>query len=354
MGGASALLLAWFGASSASADDVAPTALEEIIVTATRSNQSLSKVPLSVAAYTQERIDRQGVKSVADIARLTPGLVFTQGSTVSTHGRSRISIRGISSTTGAATTGVYLDESPIQVRNAGFTSSNVYPETFDLERIEVLRGPQGTLFGAGSQGGTVRFITPQPSLTRYQVYARSEASMIQGGDPGAELGVAVGGPIVADELGFRASVFYRHTGGYMDRVDPFTGNIVDRNSNRDSALVARVALTWAPTEALKITPSVYAQDLNANNGAPFGVSLSAPSERKFKSANLLSSPSRDRLILPAVNIDYRAPGFTLVSNSSFFQRDVDNFPDCSQWQHNISIGNPFVKSVKDFSRGIYE
>lgn len=178
--------------------------------------------------------------------------------------------------------------------------------------------------------------------------------MIQGGDPGAELGVAVGGPIVADELGFRASVFYRHTGGYMDRVDPFTGNIVDRNSNRDSALVARVALTWAPTDRLKITPSVYAQDLEANNGAPFWVSLSDPSERKFKSANLLSSPSRDRLVLPALNIEYDAGAITLVSNSSFFQRDVNNYPDYSQWQHNISIGNPFVKSAKDYSRGIYE
>ncbi|ODT88337.1 MAG: hypothetical protein ABS78_06860 [Phenylobacterium sp. SCN 70-31] len=354
LSGASALLVAWFGASGAYADEAEPTSVDEVIVTATRSNVSLSKVPLSVAAYTQERIDRQGVKSVADIARLTPGLVFTQGSTVSTHGRSRISIRGISSTTGAATTGVYLDESPIQVRNAGFTSTNVYPETFDLERIEVLRGPQGTLFGAGSQGGTVRFITPQPSLTRFQVYARSEASVIQGGDPGAELGVAVGGPIVTDQLGFRASVFYRHTGGYMDRVDPFTGNIVDRNSNRDSALVVRVGVIWAPTENLKITSSVYAQDLEANNGAPFWVSLSEPSEQKFKSANLLSSPSRDRLILPAVNIEYDLGGATLISNTSFFQRDVDNFPDYSQWQHNISIGNPYVKSPQDYSRGIYE
>ena len=159
-------------------------------MTATRSNVSLSKVPLSVA--TQERIDRQGVKCGHRASRRDSS---SRRAPLSRHGRSRI-IRGISSTTGAATTGVYLDESPIQVRNAGFTSTNVYPETFDLERIEVLRGPQGTLFGAGSQGGTVRFITPQPSLTRFQVYARSEASVIQGGDPGAELGVAVGGPIV--------------------------------------------------------------------------------------------------------------------------------------------------------------
>ena len=84
----------------------------------------------------------------------------------------------IDSTAGASTTGIYIDDTPIQTRHLQFGTVNPYPALFDLERVEVLKGPQGTLFGAGSEGGTSRFITPEPSLTVYQVYARSEVGQI--------------------------------------------------------------------------------------------------------------------------------------------------------------------------------
>ncbi len=95
----------------------------------------------------------------------------------------------------------------------------MYPEIFDLERVEVLRGPQGTLFGAGSEGGTVRFIETSPSLTEYSGYTRAEYANTTGStDPSYEMGGAFGGPIVDNTLGFRVAAWYRKDGGWINRV----------------------------------------------------------------------------------------------------------------------------------------
>src|SRR6202034_3336655 len=104
-------------------------------------------------------------KDFQDMARFTPG------STIENWGTNNIAIRGIASTGGAGTTGIYLDDTPIQMRALAFNPDEALPQSFDLERVEVLRGPQGTLFGAGSEGGTVRYITTQPSLTETSIYS---------------------------------------------------------------------------------------------------------------------------------------------------------------------------------------
>ena len=196
-------------------------ALKEIVVTATRHEESLSKVPVSVSAYTQETMDQKGMKDFTDIVRFTPGVSIDQ------TGTNAISIRGISSSGGAGTTGIYIDDTPIQMRSLGFNPDDTLPKTFDLDRVEVLRGPQGTLFGAGSEGGTVRYILTQPSVTKDSTYARSEVSFTQYGEPSYEAGVAHGGPIIDGTLGFRASAWFRRDGGWIDRVDPTSGAVVD-------------------------------------------------------------------------------------------------------------------------------
>src|SRR3984957_16719409 len=144
--------------------------LQEVTVTATRREQSLSKVPISITAMSADEMETRGIKDIADLARFTPGI------NVDEDGTNNISIRGISSSGGAGTTGIYIDDTPIQMRALAFNPDETLPKSFDIDRIEVLRGPQGTLFGAGSEGGTVRYITAQPSLTKTSIYGRAELS----------------------------------------------------------------------------------------------------------------------------------------------------------------------------------
>ena len=180
-------LLGTLGAMPVFAD--APAAdtgeLGEIVVTAQRRTERLQDVPMSIQAFSQETLDQQGVRSVDDLTRVSPGVTFLRNG-MSSSGNyndedSDISIRGIDSTAGAATTGIYVDDTPIQTRHLNFGTVNPYPALFDLDRVEVLKGPQGTLFGAGSEGGTIRFITPEPSLTTYSGYARAEYGQIDDG-----------------------------------------------------------------------------------------------------------------------------------------------------------------------------
>src|ERR1700676_3146993 len=241
-------------ALGASVDNGASDVLQEITVTATRREEGLSKVPISVSAYTQETMDIKGIRDFADIARFTPGVTIDANQTNS------ISIRGISSSGGAGTTGIYIDDTPIQIRALGFNPDDTLPKTFDLDRVEVLRGPQGTLFGAGSEGGTVRYIMTQPSLTQFTSYARSEVSYTEGGAPSYEAGLAMGGPIINDTVGFRVSAWFRRDGGWINRIDPTTLAVVDKNANHDETAVLRAAFTWAPVSGVQVTPSVVYQD----------------------------------------------------------------------------------------------
>src|SRR6202034_3638354 len=154
--------------------------LEEIVVTATRRTERLQDVPVSVLAFSQEKLDAQGLKNSERLSRLSPGLNF-QRNGMSSAGNyndegSDINIRGVDSTAGTSTTGIYIDDTPIQTRHIGFGSINAFPAIFDLDRVEALRGPQGTLFGAGAEGGVVRFITPEPDLNKATGYTKADVS----------------------------------------------------------------------------------------------------------------------------------------------------------------------------------
>lgn len=250
-------------------------ALEEVVVTSTRQSNSADRVPLAVTAQTQRMLDQKGVNTIADLAQTVPSL-RVMGQEAS--GVANVAIRGVRQTSAtAATTGFYLDETPLHKRAAaGFASQNgtPVPPLFDLQRVEVLRGPQGTLFGGGSQGGTIRYIQPQPSLNDYSAYVRSQIITTRDGDPTYEVGFAGGGPIVEDKLGFRASIFKRDSGGYIDLTDYRTGTVYQENANDGEINMGRLALSWAPSDDTLLTLSYFkSTDETSHNGRSYNLDI---------------------------------------------------------------------------------
>lgn len=319
--------------------------LEEIVVTATRRQERLEDVPISVTAFSQEVLDAQGLRNIDDLTRLTPGVTF-QRNGIGASGnyndeQSDINIRGIDSTAGTSTVGIYLDDTPIQSRRIGYGTLNAFPAIFDLDRVEVLRGPQGTLFGASSEGGTVRFITPEPGLTRNSAYLRSEVSSTRNGDPSYEFGGAFGGPIIDDVLGFRVSASYREDGGYVDRVNYRNLQTVDSNSNWENTLTARAALKWQVNQSLSITPSIYYQRLHINDTAVYWRSLSDPNTDQFLNGNAQANPSTDPFYLAAIRADWDMGIAHLISNTSYYSRSQHSTSDYTQFLRTIYLGNPF-------------
>ena len=337
------LLLAGTWWAESRADTTAPRAastdLEEITVTATRREQSADTVPISITAFSQSVMDEQGIKTIDDVSRFTPGLTFapSQAGYISD-----IAIRGVRSEVGASTTGIYIDDTPVQVRSKGVVTQNAYPQIFDLERVEVLKGPQGTLFGTGSMGGTVRFITPEPDLHKYSAYARAEGSATDGGDANYEFGAAAGGPIIDGTVGFRASAFYQHTGGYVDRWPFDSAGVTEKNINSLDTTVVRAAVKWEPADNVSVTPAIYYQKVTRDNDGYFWLDRSNPSTGDFKSGYTEPSPARDTFTLPSLKIDWKFDGMELVSDTSFFYRELSQAQDYTEflWTALVGDGSP--------------
>ena len=243
-----------------------------------------------------------------------------------------------------------IDDTPIQLRALGFGSDNTLPAIFDLERVEVLRGPQGTLFGAGSEGGTVRYITPAPSLSDFSVYGKTEISTTENGAPNYEGGFAVGGPIVEDTLGFRISAWGRRDGGWIDKVDYMTGATLQSDSNSVNTYVVRGALLWQPTASLSITPSVYYQNRNQNNIDQYWFGLSNPDRGIYKTATPENMADKDHFVLPALKAEWNLGDAELISNTSYFDRR-ELVQDYSGTLYNLSYFQQSVDygaSIRDF------
>jgi iron complex outermembrane receptor protein len=288
--------------------------LQEVVVTATRHEEALSRVPVSVTALTQETMDQKGIKDFLDIARFTPGVSIDNSVT------DAISIRGISSSGGAGTTGIYIDDTPIQMRSVGFNPDDTLPKTFDLERVEILRGPQGTLFGAGAEGGAVRYLLTQPKVTGASTYLRSEASYTQYGQPNYELGIAHGMPVIDGTLGVRGSIWYRSDGGWIDRVDPTSRAVAEHNINHAGTLVARLAALWQPAASFSVTPSILYQNAKKHDDSTYWSAYSNAGAGNFNTATPERIPNDDEYYLPALKLQWDFGKSQIISNSSYYHR----------------------------------
>jgi outer membrane receptor protein involved in Fe transport len=295
-------------------------AMKEVIVSAEKREEYLSIVPISANVLSAAEMKAAGIKDINDIAAVTPGVEYDYDTQFGPGILTRLGIRGIKSDIGASTTGIYIDDVPIQGRQSGF--ANIYPFTFDLSQVEVLRGPQGTFFGAGSEGGSVRFITTEPSLTDLSAQYRAEVSQTEYGGPSYETGAAAGGPLADGRLGVRVSAWYRADGGYVNRVDPFTGQTVDSDANRSSSRALRAGVVFAPTDSLRITPSFSYQSVGLHDSPIIYPYLSNLAAGVFNNGKLLQQPSTDGFTLASLKLEQQFNFAKLTLITGYFERSA--------------------------------
>lgn len=325
-----------FGGSVAGAaeDDArrsGSVALEEIIVSAQRKEESVLEVPSSIEVFNSAAIEDLGIRNIQDIARLTPGLYAPpRGSIFNT---TNITIRGIGSDISSSSTAIYVNDTPIQVRSIGDAQAadSVYPMVFDLERVEVLRGPQGTLFGSSAQGGAVRFITREPGSV-WDGHTQLELSQVKDGEVGYQVGAAAGGPL-SDNVGFRGSVYYQKVGGWID-FHPLKDNLIgedrfpdvnDANSADNVAVTA--ALSWNVTDKITITPSILWQKQQADGQSRFWRDFS--SGGRYVNRDLFPANIENEFVLASVTGKWQLDSFDFYSTTSYMDRKRASEADLS-------------------------
>jgi iron complex outermembrane receptor protein len=250
-----------FGAAFALALAVAPGVAfaqngdnETIVVTATKRESSIQDVPFSVNAQTQEDIQRSGSTNLEDISRNVAGMSIQNLG----PGQSQVSLRGVSAgqivrdQPGVKEqVGVYLDESVISL--SLFTPDL---DLYDLNRVETLRGPQGTLFGSGSVGGTIRYITNAPELGIYSGSIEASVNTVEDGEEGGALRGMLNMPL-GNQAALRIVGYHTEYGGFIDALRE--GGGVDEDVNSGSRTGVRIAMTVQPNDALTITPRAMYQ-----------------------------------------------------------------------------------------------
>lgn len=235
----------------------------EIVVTAQKRVQNVQDVPISISVVGGEQMQQAGSAQLTDYAAYVPGL---QVDNAGSPGRSTLSLRGVAPIGPSATVGIYLDDAPIGssgIYNRGQTFTlDLLP--YDIERLEVLRGPQGTLYGASSIGGLLKYVTVEPDLNELKVRAGGEIFTIAHGEDMGWAGSAmVNVPLVTDQLAISASYSRRDTPGFIDNI--LTG---EEDVNDAVQKGGRVALLWKPDPALTVKLSGLWQKVDSDN---FGI-----------------------------------------------------------------------------------
>jgi iron complex outermembrane receptor protein len=310
----------------------------EIIVTATKRASRVQDVPFSINAQTQADIQRANAQTLEDISRNVAGLTVQNLG----PGQSQVSVRGVSAGQIARDqpgvkeqVGIYLDET--------ITSMSLFTPDFDLvdlNRVETLRGPQGTLFGAGSVGGTLRYITNQPRLDRVEGLAEGGVELLKGGDLGYSAKGALNvplGPITA----VRAVGYFTHFGGFIDSVGPYS----KKNVNDGRRVGGRLSMLFQPLEQFKITPRIVYQDVEAggfnredhyilfNNQFVTGGNTLGKREQYLK----FREKFRDRTALADLVASYDFGPAELTSVTSYVHRNILVSRDASALTGSVSV-----------------
>jgi outer membrane receptor protein involved in Fe transport len=336
LGGVALIAVATSSGAWAQATDTGGASVGEIVVTAQKRSENIQTVPISMTAFSEKTLERLEIQSLQDISRQVPSLVvITAG-----PGENELIIRGISSTAGTTSTvGYYLDDTPLQPSsNAALLSQRgaIDPSLVDIERVEVLRGPQGTLYGSSSMGGTVKYVSFQPNLTTTQFKFGGEASGTDGGGPNATLNATANIPIIQDKLALRATVYDQYEGGWINRypIDPNNYLAVEPGShakddvNTESNVGFRAQLRFQPDSTLSITPSVFYQYMRL--GAPFQIDVPPGSLTDLIQARDVSEVQDQRSTVYNLAIHKTFNLFDLTSSTSYFDREVKLHEDSSK------------------------
>lgn len=241
------------GEHSDSTDNVNNSSgLAEVLVTAQKREERAIDVPISIVAVSADELAKQQAVNLDDLSNVVPGLAIQ-----STGGQRRIMLRGISNVFGnSSQIGLYLDEATATSGSSNQLDLNVY----DLQRVEVLRGPQGTLYGEGSIGGTVRLITNDPQLQTFSMKSDIATLFTQEGAPSQRIQEAVNVPLVQDVFGIRVAGTFDHEGGWVDQP-----SVNQKNINDENMADVRLKTLWVPDSKFFVSTMV---DIHRNNEVP--------------------------------------------------------------------------------------
>jgi outer membrane receptor protein involved in Fe transport len=310
--------------------------VEEVVVLASRGEEPVREVPVSLVVWSSDAIATTGAKNLQQVAAMTPSVEYDFDTAVGAGISTNLSIRGVNDAGGRSTTRIFVDDAPLHSLQSDF--GEVRPLMFDVDRVEIIRGPQGALLGEGTEGGAVRLLLHQPNLSEFSGQAQVEGATTEDGAPSYEAGAAFGGPIVRERLGFRISAWYRRDGGYVDHVDPFTGAIVEADSNWSVSKNGRVALGIAPTNGVLITPALSYQSANLNDSPVFYQSLSNLDAGMLRNGKLLRQPYDDSYTLASLNLSANLSFADLTAVTSYFRRSADTLVDYTNSYPNYFLG----------------
>jgi len=313
----------------------------DIVVTARKARERLQDVPISVNALSGDQLRDRGAVDVKDILRSVPGLSFSG----TERGLGNYNIRGISTVASAPTVGIYLDDISLVTIATSFSGA-FDPVFFDMERIEVLKGPQGTLYGGNSMGGAIKYVSARPNLSEVGGSAAVGAATTAHGSMGYNAEAIVNLPIVQDVLAIRGGISYRHDGGYIDNV---AGGFVTNsrysstasptytpqrqsalttrgasNQNDANTYVGRLSLLWQPDESWSIRPAAFYQHYKLANPGQFFVG-----EEKLTSSYRIAQPTTDKAGIYSLDINKDFGGVQATSLTAYFDRKLDFVRDYS-------------------------
>lgn len=286
--------------------------LEEVVVTARKRTESMFDIPISITVVSEQFIENLGAQDFTDLVPSVPSLnAYSNG-----PGRTRLYIRGIANGAGndndtqnGETVSIYLDEIPISLG-----AMNPELGLFDLERVEVLRGPQGTLFGAGSMAGTIRQVSNKPNLSEVEGKLEAGISTIAHGSTGYTFKGLINAPIAEDKFAIRASAYYNDFGGYLDNV--LTG---EKDINDGTSKGVKLAARWMINDAFTADFSFFHHDYS-DNGRPEDADATPFLTRDYPSFDGYD----DEMQIYNLTLNYDMGGAEFVSSTSYFDRSIIN------------------------------